>query len=91
MKVISVKPKLGYKIEVAFDDGVSGIVDLKEFVATGIFSKLKDEQLFKKVYTTGYSVAWCDELEIDALTIYAEASGKAPEDILSQNLSHASN
>ncbi|MBS1533102.1 MAG: DUF2442 domain-containing protein [Bacteroidetes bacterium] len=91
MKVTSVRPVKGYKVDVAFDDGVSGIISLKEFVTHGIFSALKDEHLFNKVYTNGYSIAWSDELEIDALTIYAELSGKKPEDILSHHLSHASN
>jgi uncharacterized protein DUF2442 len=90
MKVVSAHPLAGYKVNVAFDDGVSGIIDLKDFVTNGIFSELKDEQLFNKVYTKGYSIAWSDELEIDALTVYAEILGKAPEDILSHNFSHAS-
>ena len=91
MKVTSVRPAKGYKVDVVFDDGVSGIINLKEFVTQGIFSDLKDEHLFNKVYTNGYSIAWSDELEIDALTVYAEVSGKKPEDMLNHHFSHASN
>ncbi|MFI5160619.1 MAG: DUF2442 domain-containing protein [Sphingobacteriales bacterium] len=91
MKVISVSARPDYKVQITFDDSVSGIIDLKGFVAAGIFSDLKDEQLFNKVYTNGYSIAWNDELEIDALTAYAEILGKKPEDILSLNFNHAAN
>ena len=91
MRITNVNTMPGYKVQVAFDDGVSGVINLKEFVAKGIFSDLRDEQLFNKVYTNGYSIAWSDELEIDALTVYAEILGKKPEEILSRTFSHAAN
>jgi len=91
MKVLSVKPLPGYQLNVVFDDAVSGTIDLKNFIDKGIFSVLKDEQAFNKVYTNDYSIAWSEELEIDALTIYAEISGKKPGDLLSHSFSHAAN
>ena len=91
MKAINVTALPGYKLKVTFDDGISGTIDLKQFVENGIFSVLKDKHLFNKVYTTGYSIAWNEDLEIDALTIYAEIANKRPEDILSDNLNYASN
>ena len=90
MKVISVNAIPDFKLHVVFDDGVSGVVDLKVFIQHGLFTDLKDEQLFSKVYTTGYSIAWSDELEIDAINIYAEILNKTPEEILSA-LSYAAN
>lgn len=91
MKVIGVSPLPDYKLQVTFDDGVSGIVDLKDFIKNGIFSVLQNEDSFNKVHATGYSVAWSDELEIDALVIYAELLNKKPEDIFSTNLNYATN
>jgi uncharacterized protein DUF2442 len=91
MKVISVNPLHNYKLQVSFDDGVSGIIDLKDFVINGIFSVLQNDDTFNKVYTNGYSVAWSDELEIDSLAIYAEILEKRPEDILAENLKYATN
>ncbi|MEM4889935.1 MAG: DUF2442 domain-containing protein [Thermosphaera sp.] len=78
MKVTSVIYKTNYSIQVLFEDGIEGIVDLAELVEKGIFSVLKDKALFSKAYTTGYSIAWSDELEIDAANIYAEITGKNP-------------
>jgi len=91
MKVISLNPLHDYKLQVTFDDGVSGVVDLKNFIKNGIFSILQNEELFKKVFSNGYSIAWSDELEIDALTVYAEILNKEPEDILAANFNYATN
>jgi hypothetical protein len=91
MKVVDVNSLLGYKLQVTFDDGVSGVIDLIDFIKIGIFSVLQNEGLFNKVYTNGYSIAWSDELEIDALTVYAELSGKSPEDMLAANFNYATN
>lgn len=91
MKVTNVSTLPGYKLHVIFDDEVSGVIDLESFIKNGIFSILKNQELFNNAYTTGYSIAWDDELEIDAITIYAEISNKKPEDILSVNFNYASN
>lgn len=89
MKAIGVEALPGYNINVLFDDGVRGVINLGELVSYGIFQTLQDEKLFSNVYTTGYSIAWSDELEIDALTLYAELLNKQPEDVFKN--SYASN
>lgn len=91
MKVISVKALSKYRISVLFEDGVNGDVDLSKLVEKGIFAELKDRNLFSKVYSPGYSIAWSDELEIDSLAIYAELLNKQPEDVLKSTYSYASN
>jgi hypothetical protein len=91
MKVTDIAVIPEYKLKVTFDDGVSGVIDLRDFIENGIFSVLKDKQLFNKVYTVGYAIAWSDELEIDAIAVYAEILNKKPEDILSPELNYAAN
>jgi hypothetical protein len=83
MRVIRVTHLKDYSIHVVFDDGVEGDVCLNDLVELGIFRVLKDPSLFSKVYTTGYSIAWSDQLEIDVATIYAELSGKTPAEAFS--------
>lgn len=90
MKVTRVNSIGGQSIQVEFDDGVKGVVNLTEFVSKGIFTPLKDESQFAKVYTNGYSVAWSDNLEIDAAFIYSELTGKDPANYFSEE-SHATN
>jgi hypothetical protein len=89
MKAIEVKALGNYKISVAFDDGISGSVDLRELVEKGIFRELKDPILFSKVYTTGEAIAWSDELEIDALNIYAKIVEKAPSELAHKRFTYA--
>ena len=76
MKVREVKYIADYTISIKFDDGINGTIQLSDLVQKGIFKLLQDKSEFAKVYTNGYSIAWSNELEIDATTIYAELTGK---------------
>ena len=91
MKVLEVIYQGDYAIYVSFEDGVAGTIHLNTLVEKGIFQALKDTNQFSKVYTTGYSIAWSEELEIDAATIYAELSGKNPGDVFISTHSYATN
>jgi hypothetical protein len=91
MKVQEVKYIADYIISIKFDDGVNGTIELNDLVQKGIFKVLQDKNQFAKVYTNGYSIAWSNELEIDATTIYSELTGKNFGEILSPKLSHATN
>ena len=78
MKLLDVTYLKDYSIHILFEDGVEGDIDLNNLVELGVFKILKDPALFAKVYNTGYSIAWSNDLEIDVATIYAELSGKDP-------------
>lgn len=91
MKVKDVKYLQGYSILVSFEDGTNGIIQLNDLVEKGVFRELQDQTKFSKVYTTGYSIAWSDQLEIDAASIYAEISGKEPAVFYNSLLANASN
>lgn len=91
MKVLDVTYLKDYSIHVLFEDGVNGDVCLNDLVELGIFKVLKDHSLFAKVYSTGYSIAWSDELEIDSISIYAELSGKDPAGIFPSTPNYATN
>jgi hypothetical protein len=91
MKVLDVTYLKDYSIHVVFEDGIAGDVHLDDLIELGIFKMLKETVMFKKVYTTGYSIAWSEELEIDAATIYAELSGKAPGHVFSSPISYSAN
>ena len=68
MKLQSVKYIGGYSISVSFEDDVKGEIDLTELVNKGIFQSIKDVSLFKKAFSTGYSIAWNDDLEIECIS-----------------------
>ena len=89
MKAINVTAISDNRINVVFDDGVSGNVDLNGLIQKGIFQQLKDNDLFQKVYTDGDAIAWSHELEIDASNIYAELLNTDPSRILNKPSYHA--
>jgi len=91
MKVQEVRYIADYTISIKFDDGISGTIQLNDLVQKGIFKVLQDKNQFDKVYTNGYSIAWSDELEIDATKIYSDLTGKNFGEILSPKLTHATN
>jgi hypothetical protein len=91
MKIQEVKYISDYIISIKFDDGVNGTIELNDLVQKGIFKVLQDKNQFAKVYTNGYSIAWSNELEIDATKIYSDLTGKNFGEILNPKLTHASN
>jgi hypothetical protein len=90
MKVKNITYVSDYRVYIEFDDGVSGEVDLNDIVDKGIFKVLKDKKQFSNVHGVGSIVYWSDELEIDALPIYIELTGKKIEDVLNPKFQHAS-
>ena len=89
MKATNVEAISNYRIRVSFDDGIFGIVDLTDLIQNGIFRELKDPITFGKVYTTGEAIAWSDDLEIDALNIYAKMANKEPSELAHKYFTHA--
>lgn len=89
MKVKEVQYISDYTISVKFEDGVSGIVKLDDLIEKGIFKVLQDKDQFAKVYTTGYSIAWSDQLEIDANKIYLDITGKHFGEAMNPKFSYA--
>jgi hypothetical protein len=89
MKALEVKPLPNYKLFISFDDGVNGTIELGNIVGKGVFKVLQDEEKFKKVYSTAYSIAWSDELEIDLRTVYSELGNKDPKELILTNSQHA--
>jgi len=75
--VISAKYKGEYKIEVTFEDGASGIVDLSKYLLEGgVFEKFKDMEFFKKFKINEELgvLTWRDEIDIAPETLYSEAT-----------------
>jgi hypothetical protein len=75
--VVSANYKGGYKIEVTFEDGASGIVDFSKYLSEGgVFKKFKDMEFFRKfkIHDELGVLTWGDEIDIAPETLYAEAT-----------------
>lgn len=75
--VISASHKGGYKIEIVFDDGKSGVVDFSKYLEKGgVFERFRDIDFFRdfKVNKELGILTWKDEVDIAPETLYAEAT-----------------
>jgi hypothetical protein len=93
MKILTAKPLPNFCLELHFDSGESGIVDLSSFAGKGVFAAWEDAGLFEQVVVTADgAVEWPGEIDLCPDSLYLRMTGKKPEDIfpaLQNRLSHA--
>jgi hypothetical protein len=56
-----------YKILLAFDDGIRGIVDLKDFIFDkncGVFKRLQNQEEFKNFVLENHTLVWGNDLDL---------------------------
>ncbi len=78
-KIIKIKYLGGYKLELTFDNGKTGTVDLKHYTKKkGLFRKLANINFFRKLYIDKELgvLSWPNGLDIAPETIYSEATGE---------------
>ena len=82
MKIVFVKPVSRFAIEVGFDDGVQGIVDLAAIAGRGVFSEWLKDGVFESVkITRSGALEWPGELDLCPDSIYMRLTGKMPEEV----------
>ena len=93
--VIAANYKGGYKIELIFEDGASGIVDFSKYLNKGgVFEKFRDMEFFMnfKINEELGVLTWGDEVDIAPETLYAEATNSPlPDWVDSKQNSSANN
>ena len=86
--VVSAVYKVGYQIELTFEDGVSGTVDFAKYVHQGgVFEKFKDIEFFKNFSINRELgvLTWGDnEVDIAPETLYAEATNSSLPDWMTE-------
>ena len=81
-KIAKVKVLDGYRLELEFDDGVSGIVDLSDLVGKGVFALWRDRRAFEQVRVgSSGELVWGDQIDLCPDALYLKVTGKKPEDI----------
>jgi len=72
----------GYHLELVFDDGVRGVVDLSGLVGKGVFAIWSDHRIFEQVRVGSFGeLVWGDQIDLCPDALYLRATGKEPEDI----------
>ncbi|MCF8044342.1 MAG: DUF2442 domain-containing protein [Desulfarculaceae bacterium] len=68
--VVKVTPGEGYVLSIVFDNGETGTLDMKEFLNFGVFERLKDQNLFKKVRVSFDTIEWDSGIDLDPEFVY---------------------
>lgn len=81
-KPIRVESLSGFRLRIAYPDGVEGVIDLASNVRHGVLLPLVDEAFFRTVHIGRYGqISWSEDIEIcsDAAyldIVHAEASAQ---------------
>jgi hypothetical protein len=78
--VVAVQPLSDHRLRLTFDDGVEGIVNVRELVQlTGVFQPLQDASFFTlaKVNPELGTVCWPNDADLDSEVLYAKVTGRA--------------
>jgi hypothetical protein len=93
MKIIAAKPLPNFKLDVIFDNGERGVVDLSSFTGRGVFAAWEQPGVFEQVAVTdGGAVEWLGEIDLCPDALYLRMTGKSPEEVfrsLAERPAHA--
>ena len=82
MNVIYAKALPGYRLELRFDSGESGVVDLSEFVGRGVCAAWEKPGVFEQVTVTADgAVEWPGEIDFCPDALYLRMTGNKAEDL----------
>ena len=73
LAVKNVKPKDNYLLLLTFENGEKRQFDMKPFLNVGIFSELKDVNLFNTVRKNFDTVEWDNEADLDPEILYRDS------------------
>jgi len=81
-RVSEVKVLRGYQLELLFDDGTRGTVDLCDLVGKGVFALWCDYGAFQRVRIgSSGELTWDDQIDLCPDAMYLKVTGKTPEEL----------
>lgn len=80
IRVKNVAPLAGYRLQVEFEDGASGTLDLSADLYGPVFAPLRDVRLFEQVSTDEYGViCWPNGADLAPEVVYADVTAIAAQ------------
>ena len=79
--VTSAVPNKDFTLAIGFDNGEEGVLDMKPYLDSGVFRKIKDQEHFKRVRVAFDTIEWNCGVDLDPEFVYAkcEMSGQKVE------------
>lgn len=77
-RLLSVEPRSAYRLFLRYADGVEGEIDVSHLVRMGnVFAPLADAHFFERVQVIndGEAIAWPDEIDLCADSLYLQLLG----------------
>jgi hypothetical protein len=68
--VIAVVPKDDYVLDIAFNNGETGTLDMKSYLDFGIFKRIRDYRCFEKVSVAFDTIEWESGADLDPEFVY---------------------
>ena len=82
MKVTTANPLSEYRVEVEFDNGKRGIVDLSDYAGVGVSEAWSNPGFFEQISITGDgALAWPGDLDLCPDALYMRLTRESAEDI----------
>lgn len=81
-KVIKFRALDGFCLELTFDDGMRGTVDLTNLAGKGVFAFWMDRKAFENIHIgSSGELSWGDRIDLCPDSLYLRATGKKPRDL----------
>ena len=81
-RITKVKALQNYRLELTFDDGVVGTVDLSHLVGKGVFTLWRDRRAFEQVQIgSSGELVWGNQIDLCPDSLYLKVTGKTPEEV----------
>ena len=72
-RVTRVEPLADYKLKLNFENAEEKIFDMKPYLDSGVFQKLKDETKFRNVKISFDTIEWEGNIDIEPEFLYKES------------------
>lgn len=82
-RVESVRPLVGYRLEITFSNGETGVYDCRPLLERGVFGELKDDAYFRQARVAGGTVVWPHDQDICPDTLYLDSEKIRPREATS--------
>ncbi len=63
-------PTNDYQINIEFDNGECGILDMKPYLSFGVFSRIKKPEAFNKIKIAFDTIEWENGVDLDPEFVY---------------------
>ncbi len=77
--VTEVIPRDDYTLSLVFDNGESGILDIKPMLHFGVFQRIRNLDNFRRVRVSFDTIQWECGVDLDPEFIYAKIRGQADD------------